>query len=579
MSTLLNNISQLDSIQEVLLLSIRGELLFCYHQDSADVVDQKITNWNDVIASMERPVAAEFLYDEGCYYLRYTDVGYLIVGIGDDLNYEKVKKACVNVQTKLADSAIRKRALLEMLTDVDDLLKPQIIKELVPLADREVAMTLLSLLKNEADFHPDVKEKLLLFICQALGHCSSHKVVGSLKKFLQKYKAGKNVVNGEIEKAALISIRQLELDKHVEDKTSQNQTAGKVWESKGEVTNSVPNKKEAQRIETPPEERQINELLDSDRKGEAVSLIMRSIETAARQKQFEKAEKLRDWLIRIDSMSLMEIIHAAEIIEEEKSASISKEHLETWKDLVDILAPDEFSTLYHSMISKNYINGEMVVEQGTFLPTMFFVNSGSVRLSAVTEDKEVPLRVLGPGEIVEGGTFFEASVWTINAKSLGADVFLLPRNKMQTLKDNYPALESKLFDFCARFQSPNAIFQRTKSSRRRFERKKVSGRTAIVILDKTGRETGIGAKGDLFDLSKGGVSFCLRISQKKNAILLFGKKIRITIPAGIRKPALLRTGVIVAVRGHHLVSNEYSLHVDFDQQLSIIDLQQVNGTD
>ncbi len=575
MNSLFTNLSQLDVINEVILLSIRGELLFFSQPDPPEVIELKITNWNDIIASLARPLSAEFMFEGGGYYIRYTDMGYMIVGMACDANIEKVKNSCIKIQAKLADSAIRKRNLLDLLSSAEDKLKPQIIKELVPLADKEVAFALLSLLKDYPLFHQDGKEKLLLFICQALGHCSSQKAVEPLKEFLQKYKSGNDVINGDIEKAALVSIQQLEFNRPVggeKEVSGEAVSARNVKEINTAVApsnNVIPIKRGL------PEEQRINELLENDRKSEAVALIMHLIETTARKKQFEIAEKLRDWLIQVDSMSLMEIIHAAEIIEEEKTASINASHHEVWKELATLLGVDEFASFYHCLTTRYYSKGEMVVNQGTFIANLYLINMGRVQLSAVAQGREVLLNVLGPGEIMGARTFFEASVWTINAKSMGAEVSWLPHGKLQGLEKNYPALESKLLDFCATFQSPNTLFRKTKRTRRQFERKKVSGRTTIALLDKDRKDTGIGAKGDLFDVSRGGISFCLRISQKKNATLLFGKKIRVAVPADIRGAWLSRTGLIVAVRGHHLVSNEYSIHVQFEQELSQGEVQKI----
>ncbi|MEE4243568.1 MAG: PilZ domain-containing protein, partial [Desulfopila sp.] len=87
------------------------------------------------------------------------------------------------------------------------------------------------------------------------------------------------------------------------------------------------------------------------------------------------------------------------------------------------------------------------------------------------------------------------------------------------------------------------------------------------LLGKDGKETGVRFKGELFDISRGGVSFFMRVSKKKNADMLFGNKIRITLPTGGGRQQDF-SGIIVAVRGHHVVSNEYSVHVRFASQLA-----------
>jgi hypothetical protein len=137
---------------------------------------------------------------------------------------------------------------------------------------------------------------------------------------------------------------------------------------------------------------------------------------------------------------------------------------------------------------------------------------------------------------------------------------------LEKWQKNYPALESKLNDFCIRFKIPHESFRRTGRDRRVFERIRIAGRVAMSMLDKGGKNTGIGATGELFDISAGGVAFFLRISQKKNARLLFGRKVRLTMASKITREFSM-TGTILAVRSQPVVGNEYSVHVRFGRVL------------
>ena len=67
-----------------------------------------------------------------------------------------------------------------------------------------------------------------------------------------------------------------------------------------------------------------------DNKEAAVELLFDLILRHAREKNFEKAEALRERLFEVDPMSLTEIIKSAEIIEEEKNESIDPDHLNVW---------------------------------------------------------------------------------------------------------------------------------------------------------------------------------------------------------------------------------------------------------
>jgi len=90
-------------------------------------------------------------------------------------------------------------------------------------------------------------------------------------------------------------------------------------------------------------------------------------------------------------------------------------------------------------------------------------------------------------------------------------------------------------------------------------------RTSPLHAGKTGKKI----KGELFDISPGGTSFCVRIS-KQNAGRLFGRKTEVYVPYMVDGKIYegKYIGSIVAMRGHHVVSNEYSVHVQFDNTLS-----------
>jgi CRP-like cAMP-binding protein len=326
-----------------------------------------------------------------------------------------------------------------------------------------------------------------------------------------------------------------------------------------------------------PEDRKIQELLNRNRKGEAVALILEQIEICAAKKQFEPAEKLRDWLMQIDPTLLKEIIRAAEIIEEGKNASISDELSSVWNKLINTLSIEEFSSLYHVMVHKQYNNGELIARQGEFLSTLFFVNSGRVQLYSASHGQEYVLKVVKAGEILGAETFFDISIWTMSARSLGADLSLLTWDRLLKLKESNPALQTKLMDFCSRFKLTDNVFSKPGTTRRVFERVKVSGKVAIALQNQAGKESYIGAKGDLMDISRGGLAFSLRFSRKKNAIALLGQDLRVTVRTDASPFSVDRNGVVKAVQCHDFVGNDYSIHMEFGEVLSRAEVHQVIG--
>lgn len=316
------------------------------------------------------------------------------------------------------------------------------------------------------------------------------------------------------------------------------------------------------------DEKEIREALQRGDKQQAIHMVMEKITNCARGRRFEQAERLRDWLLQIDPMALVEGVRAAELIEEEKAAAIGSEVKAIWQDLLRILSDEEFAALYHAAVEHSYADGEIVVKQGAFEAALFLVNRGQVQVTAGSEGREVLLKSYGPGEILGGENFFDASVWTTTVISRGASLSRLRRVKLIAMKESQPALYGKLQDYCSKYPTTGTLFQKNRRSRRVHERRKVQGRVVIDLLDDQGRETGLTTKGELIDLSCGGAALSLRFSKKKNAAALVGQAIRVHLRPKTATVPLARTGQVMAVRCHDFVGNEYSLHVHFDTELA-----------
>jgi len=567
MNTFLSKISKLDAVQDVIFLSPQGEpLFFIQKRNTTENEEKSFSHWSEIISSLGQPHAAEFIFNKGSYYLTRTDIGYVIIGLTDEKTLEKIKHACTTLLTKLSEPAPCKRVLLNLLSNSDDKLKPGIIKTLLPFADKEVARKLIFLLHKENEFAPETKDKLLLLTCQALGYCSSYEAVDALQTFITKRKTESPPPTKAIVEAVRISIEQL----------GQYKTE-KVKQAKPEQVKTGSKQQKTAEMDL-PQKQQVNELLVQGKAEEAIALICRLIDKCSGKKQFTTAYRLRDWLIEINPMALTEIIQTAESIEGAKQAAIDTSHLETWKKLTDILSIEEFSSLYHVMTLKKYPSGKTIVKQGTSARTLLFINSGQLQTQVLNRDVLTPLNTSRAGEIVGAETFFEASVWTISAKSLGCEVFLLSRAKLDSLKKHHSSLEAKLSDYCSSFQSASGQLKKTGSNRRQFKRRNITGRIAFTVLDKSGRQITKETKGDLLDISMGGVAFSIHSSQKKNAITLFGRQLKVSINTGTTPPTLVRTGRVQAVRDMDRIGNEYSLHLEFNERLSNTELQQITSS-
>jgi len=483
----------------------------------------------------------------------------------------------------------QREALLSCLEVADESLQSQVVKALLPFSDTEIAERLCVLLKKQEHYSEKSREPLVLEILRVLARSASAQAVPAIKQFLEnRARSTHHLFSDQVWEDAERTLRVLrETSGLKEESVEPGQTIefGKRAQDSGkephplipaqkENKKPVKNRKDYSQL---PGAQHISALLGQEQKEQAKEAILEQITKTAREQNFSQAELLRDWLMDIDAMALSDIILAAEIIEEEKVASIETGHAEAWAELYEELSTEEFATLYHAMDRKSYANEEIIVRQGALQSRLYFVTSGKIKLFYEDKRGENLVKVVSRGEIIGAETVFDASVWTVSASCMQrAEVMILKVEKLYKWREDYPSLESKLSDYCMKSNSLEQFFRMSGRDRRASKRHKVSGRVNNMLLDSKGQETGITSKGDLCDISTGGISFFLRISQKKNARLLLGRNIRVTVPTtGRAKTQLALTGIIIAVRGHQAMENEYSVHVKFNKNLPSADLQSV----
>jgi CRP-like cAMP-binding protein len=474
----------------------------------------------------------------------------------------------------------RKSLLLAALADSSELIKVQVVKVLARFCDGEVAGSLAEVLNGYEMFSEKNRNVLLLQTLDTLGRCSNAVALKAVRKFVNSLAGRKGrKLSPQVQKEAEKALRFLEKDqemlkkKHIQaSQLRKNAIRQTVWKR-----NLPPGLKIITGLQ---EEAVIRSLLDEGDMEKARKKLVEFIRHMARIRKFIQAEKLREWLIEIDETALTEIIAAAEIIAEEKAAAIDQTHLEIWSELYDFLTTEEFSTLYHSLYHKKFRNEEVIVHQGAQQSALYFINSGKVKLLYDDRGNKVLLKTLGCGEIIGAGAFFDASVWTVSVASVGkTEISVLKFEKMDGWKEEYPGLESRLRDFCGRFESVADVVSQSAHDRRRHRRYTLSGQVEAVLLDSQGMSSGIKARGELIDISSGGISYLQRISKKENARLVLGWKVRVTLFSGTGRDVVLE-GDILAVKEVPGPESDYSVHLRFDMNLEtprVLDIVEQSG--
>lgn len=499
------------------------------------------------------------------------------VAVIDYLTHEdiRVQQEAFSCICNLSEEELKSN-LLESLALASGPMKKQVIKALTPVVDQEVVEKVSSLLEDWRHFSTDDRDALIIQISELLGRSPSNTGLQAITLFLDNEGKTRENIPPEVWQSAMMAKRKIkglqrELSKKQMHQLREANIQTEMKDAEGDaIADNV------KRVGF-PEEEHVEALLDEGNIDRARKLLVDLIDRASKVQRFSEAEKLREWLIEIDPTALHDIIRTAEAIEKAKSEGLSNGFLQTWSKLYDNLTTEEFNVLYYSMEHQRVPEEHIVVRQGDADSMLVFVNQGRIKMFFPEKSSEVLATVVEQGEVFGSDTFFDASVWTINATTLTtADISILPLRNIHTWAMEHPALEAKLQAFTLRFDNLNKSLGDLSNNRRDYQRKRVKGFVTANIQEADGRDSGVQMKGEIHDISQGGLSFTVRISQKKNARILLGRKIQVQIASSSEKGKLLhRNGVLMAVRSLYSMKNEYSAHVHFNDPLSMQELRGV----
>jgi CRP-like cAMP-binding protein len=469
----------------------------------------------------------------------------------------------------------RRRLLLEGLDLGSEPTRIQIIGALAAFCDPEVVGRLSQMLGEHENFSAANRQEMLLQLLDTLGRCPSTASAKGVQVFLQS--RGQRMARKISDQVWSAAEKALEhIDKSLQESRKKHVQASQLRKSALKQAAKISRAKVDQRVVTGlPQEHAIRALLSQGDTAAAGEQILDLLERSARARNFPQAEKLREWLIDIDSTALKKIISAGEIIEREKAGSVERSHMEVWHELYDRLSSEEFSGFYQRLRHRKYRDGETVISQGTMQSSLFLINSGRVRVYAGGQGGEILFKTMGSGEIFGASSFFEASVWTISVAAVGdTDISSLSRDRFLELLEDYPAVEEKLADFCQRFQKIEEFVEVTGKDRRSEVRHSISARVEASLIDSRGQSAGVSAMIDLVDISLGGLACQVEITDLENARVLLGRKARVTLP-GSERPgkAAMVDGDIIVVRGGE--KGLYTIHCRFDTALEEGQLQRI----
>lgn len=314
-------------------------------------------------------------------------------------------------------------------------------------------------------------------------------------------------------------------------------------------------------------EQQARAFMDQGKKDAAIRILFDLVLRYAKRRDFAKAEFLREKIFEVDPLALTEILKSAAAIEEAKSGAIDRNHLEVWHKLYSQLTKEEGNALFFALTEKELGADLPVFAQGEQNSNLYFVSSGQLKLISQQGDRELFIQRLLPGNVGGDDTFFSASICTTSLITLTrVKLMVLARSATQKWAADFPALESKIHDFCLRSERVSDLLKKKSLDRRTQRRIQATGTVFIKLINTAGQAEGKTLMGELTDIAVGGLSFLIKSRKKETARMLLGRKLNVKVSFAAGE--VDRNGTVIGVRYNPQEFHQdidYSVHLKFDK--------------
>jgi CRP-like cAMP-binding protein/HEAT repeat protein len=426
------------------------------------------------------------------------------------------------------------------------------------LENEEGVFPLCQLLKSKGTGTLEQKNELDLTICAALKRIGSKKAIPALKTIeTQKGLLGISPYSPALRQAAAATL------KYLQDLPSNGADTKKKTPDKAETTTDDLLLTDPARFDA-----LVEEYINRKNIKEAVNLLYKMTIRYAREKNFAKAEELREKLFNVDPMALGEIVRTGDIIEEEKKNAVLNDYLHIWGNLYEQLTNEEANALFYNVKPKDFPPDQTLIVQHEKNSTLFFINRGQLKIVYRQGNDEFFLKMLGAGDIAGEDTFFPITVSTVSLITMSqVKAGCLDRETLKVLNEKHPGLEEKLKNFCSIGGGINSLVTKKGLERRQQKRISLAGGTMVQLLDLQAKPMGKPFKGTILDISTGGISFSIKTSNRETTRLLLGRKVNMTIGIKTKTAPIELRGIGTIIGAKERKESRFSLHLKFDNPI------------
>ncbi|MFO7606826.1 MAG: cyclic nucleotide-binding domain-containing protein [Desulfurivibrionaceae bacterium] len=303
----------------------------------------------------------------------------------------------------------------------------------------------------------------------------------------------------------------------------------------------------------------------------AVKGLLALIKLYAQNKDFAKAEELRERITEVNPSALSEVILAQQLIDSARSKPVAESHRKVWAELYDILTNEESRAMQNELREATFEPGQTIFAQGQKNSNLYFIDAGQAKHLYNQEHREIFISKISAGSVANETSFFDAALSTTSLVAINqVTVHFLPAITLLSWEGYLPALESKLRDFCGRDVKIPELLKKNSLDRRIQRRISLPGRILLKAIDAEGTLVGNTIRGDLADVSLGGVSVFIQTPTREQALMLLGHNLhlRFNMPPDMNEIAQI--GTVLGVRRHAAAfetKERYSVHLRFSEIL------------
>ncbi len=299
----------------------------------------------------------------------------------------------------------------------------------------------------------------------------------------------------------------------------------------------------------------------------AIKGLLALISQYAKLHDFAKAEALRERIISIDPGSLTEVILAQEIIDRARSEPVSRSHREVWRELYDQFSAEEAEALESEMVEVSFEPGQVIFAQGDKKSNLYFIDSGQAKHIFTQGAREVFIKKVAAGNVANEDSFFDAGLCTSTLIAVEPlTLHFLPAITLLSWEGYLPTIEAQLRAFCAKEVKIPDLLKENALDRRIQRRIPLPGRILLKIVDAAGEVVGKTIRGDIGDVSVGGVSFFVQTANREQAQMLLGHNLHLRFNMPPVMTEIEQIGKVLGVKhfaGSLAEKEKYSVHVKF----------------